>query len=352
MQYRSMGTNKFLSLKEYDYKLPKPLIAQFPIEPRDHSKLLVFHIEKGFIEDRNFYDLPYYLTKGDVLVFNDTRVMPARLFGKTEKGSKVELLLLKQINKHTWRALVKPGNKMRTGAQFFIGNNESVCNVHSVEDDGTRLVVLSKELNLTEEGVLPVPPYITQELKDSERYQTIYSSVPRSVAAPTAGLHFTDHLMDDLEKAGVKIVFVTLDIGWGTFRTISVDNVNDHQMDSEEFLLPESAATTINKAKAEGRRVISIGTTCVRLLESSIEKRGLQPKQIISHGTGSTNLFIRPGHQFKIVDGLVSNFHLPKSTLLLLVSAMIGKENLFKAYNHAINNDYRFYSFGDAMLMI
>ena len=347
-----MGTNKFLSLQEYDYNLPKQLIAQFPVEPRDHSKLLVFHIDKGLLEDRHFYDLPHYLTKGDVLVFNDTRVMPARLFGKTYKGSKVELLLLKQIHEDTWRALVKPGYKMRAGAKFFISNNELTCKVDSVEDEGTRLVVIPKELNLMEEGVIPVPPYITQTLTDPERYQTIYSSVPKSVAAPTAGLHFTDQLMRDLRKTGVEIIFATLDIGWGTFRPISAENIHDHKMDSEEFLLHDSAAKTINKAKAEGRRVISVGTTCVRLLESNIKEHRVESNYIVGHGAGSTNLFITPGHQFKIIDGLVSNFHLPKSTLLLLVSALIGKENLFKTYNHAVDNGYRFYSFGDAMLMI
>ena len=347
-----MGTNKFLNLKEYDYDLPKHLIAQSPVEPRDQSKLLVLDIDKRLLEDRYFYDLPHYLTKGDVLVFNDTRVMPARLFGKTNRGSKVELLLLKQIHKDTWRVLVKPGSKMRKGTQFKVGHDEFTCKVDSVEEDGTRLVVLSEELNLMDEGVVPVPPYITQELDDPERYQTIYSSVAKSVAAPTAGLHFTAQLMEDLRKIGVKIVFVTLDIGWGTFRPISAENIHDHQMDSEEFLLPESASKTINKAKAEGRRVISVGTTCVRLLESNIENHRIESRHIVSHGAGSTNLFIRPGHEFKIVDGLVSNFHLPKSTLLLLVSAFIGKENLFKAYNHAVKKDYRFYSFGDAMLMI
>ena len=352
MQTEPMGTKQFLSLKEYDYNLPKQRIAQVPIEPRDHAKLLVFNIAKGFIEDRNFYDLPHYLTRGDVLVFNDTRVMHARLFGKTEKGSKVELLLLKQINKDTWRALVKPGPKMKAGASFFIGKDKFVCRVDSVEEDGARVVVLSKDLNLMDEGVIPVPPYITNQLKDPERYQTIYSSLPKSVAAPTAGLHFTDQLMETLRKVGVKIIFVTLDIGLGTFRSVSVDNINDHEMDSEEFLLPESAAIAINKAKAEGRRVISIGTTCVRLLESNIKKLQVKHKYGVTHGTGRTNLFIRPGHEFKIVDGLVSNFHLPKSTLLMLVSAMIGRENLFKAYNHVIDNNYRFYSFGDAMLMI
>jgi S-adenosylmethionine:tRNA ribosyltransferase-isomerase len=347
-----MGTNKFLSLNEYDYNLPKQLIAQFPMEPRDHSKLLVLDIDKGLLEDRHFYDLPHYLTKGDVLVFNDTRVMPARLFGKTDNGSTVELLLLKQIHKDTWRALVKPGHKMRKGTQFIVGSNELSCKVDSVEDDGTRLVVLPEELNLMDEGVVPVPPYINQELNDPERYQTVYSSVPKSVAAPTAGLHFTQQLIEDLRKTGVKIIFVTLDIGWGTFRPISADNVYDHQMEAEEFLLPESAAKTINQAKREGRRVISVGTTCVRLLESNVEKRRLESNHIVRHGFGDTNLFISPGHQFKIIDGLVSNFHLPKSTLLLLVSGFIGKENLFKAYNYAVKNDYRFYSFGDAMLMI
>ena len=347
-----MGINNFLSLQEYDYNLPKQLIAQSPVEPRDHSKLLVFDIDKGVLEDRHFYDLSHYLTKGDVLVFNDTRVMPARLFGKTNKGSKVELLLLKQIDKDTWRALVKPGSKMIKGTQFVVGDNEFICKVDSVEVDGTRLVVLSEELNLMNEGVVPVPPYITQELKDPERYQTIYSSLPKSVAAPTAGLHFTEQLMEDLRKTGVEIIFATLDIGWGTFRPISAENIHDHQMESEEFLLSESAAKTINKAKAEGRRIISVGTTCVRLLESNIEKNQIDSNHIVSHGAGNTNLFIRPGHEFKIIDGLVSNFHLPKSTLLLLVSALIGKENLFKAYNYAVKNDYRFYSFGDAMLMI
>ena len=347
-----METNKFLSLQEYDYNLPKQLIAQSPVEPRDHSKLLVLDIDTGLLQDRHFYDLPHYLTKGDVLVFNDTRVMPARIFGKTDKGSKVELLLLKQIQKTTWRALVKPGSKMKKGTQFIVGNNEFTCKVDSVEVDGTRLVVLSEELNLMDEGVVPVPPYITQELNDPERYQTIYSSVPKSIAAPTAGLHFTEQLMEDLRKTGVEIIFVTLDIGWGTFRPISVENIYDHQMDSEEFFLPESAAKTINKAKTEGRRVISVGTTCVRLLESNAKKHPIESNHIVSHGFGNTNLFINPRHEFKIVDGLVSNFHLPKSTLLLLVSALAGKANLFRAYNHAVQNDYRFYSFGDAMLMI
>lgn len=347
-----MGTNKFLSLQEYNYNLPKQLIAQSPMEPRDHSKLLVLDINKGLLEDRHFFDLPYYLTAGDVLVFNDTRVMPARIFGTTENGATIELLLLRKVHKDMWRALVKPGAKMRTGDRFSIGNNELMCKVKSVEHDGTRIVSLSKKLNLMDEGVLPLPPYITQELNDPERYQTIYSSVAKSVAAPTAGLHFTEQLLADLKKIGVNIIFVTLHIGWGTFRPIVSDNIYDHAMESEDFQLSKVAAKTINEAKIDGRRVISVGTTGVRLLESISSSCDPQNVGTIAHGLGSTELFITPGHRFKIVDGLVSNFHLPRSTLLLLVSAFVGKKNLFRAYEHAIENKYRFYSFGDAMLML
>ena len=337
---------------DFDYFLPESLIAQTPIEPRDHSKLMILDRTTGEIKHRHFFDLLDYLIEGDVMVFNDSRVIPARLYGKEDvRGHDVELLLLSQLQKNVWRSLVKPGRRMRVGSKFVIGS-EGVSiegEVIEVENSGTRIVRLDGDEKINDVGVVPLPPYIKKRVEDPERYQTVYSHKEGSVAAPTAGLHFTKDLLSKIREKGVKVVFVTLHVGGDSFRPIKTEDPNKHEMHSEFWDLSSVSAEAINKAKLDGRRVFSVGTTAVRLLENAAS---LQKGSILSAGSGWADIFITPGYKFKIVDNLITNFHLPKSTLLMLTSAISTRELIMKAYDEAVQNEYRFYSFGDAMLIL
>ena len=361
-----------LSLGDYDYSLPPELIAQTPIEPRDHSRLMVVHRADRKIEHRRFTDMPEYLRSGDVMVFNDSRVFPARVYGiRKNTGSKIELLLLHRKSDGVWQALVRPGKKMTVGAVFELSGGGYTINgeVIEVRGDGSRTVHLSSEEHLDDVGIVPLPPYIREPLTDSERYQTVYSRDKGSVAAPTAGLHFTPDLLDRIRSIGVETAFVTLHVGWATFRPVETDDVTQHDMHSEYFCIDEQASETINSAKSEGRRIITIGTTAARLLEHAAslvedEKTGKFPvrpepvegqstqHKVVEPTSGWADIFIYPGYEFRVVDTLVTNFHLPKSTLLMLVSALADRDLVFQAYQEAIDHRYRFYSFGDAMLIL
>ena len=338
---------------DFDYYLPDELIAQTPIEPRDHSRLMVVPMSGGKISHRRFFDLPDLVRERDVLVFNDSRVIPARLYGnRKESGREIELLLLEKISERKWRALVKPGRRMTVGAEFTVMNHQGALamsgTVSGVEEAGTRIVEFSDEDGLRSAGVIPLPPYIHDKLNDAERYQTVYSREEGSVAAPTAGLHFTPELLEKVRKVGAETVFVTLHVGWDTFRPIKTDDATSHEMHSEAWELSPESANAINRAKAEGRRVISVGTTAVRLLEHAalLNKSG---DCVVAPGRGRANLVIYPGFEFKAVDALITNFHLPKSTLLMMVSAFAGRELALRVYDEAVSKRYRFYSFGDAM---
>ena len=336
---------------DFDYQLPEELIAQTPVEPRDHSRLMVLDRASGAIEHRRFYDLPQYLRRGDVLVFNDSRVIPARLHARRVGGGSVELLLLRRVESGRWHALVKPGRRMRQGDAFDVSRDglRITGSVVAVHGDGSRTVELSGEEHLDALGVMPLPPYIHEPLSDPERYQTVYASARGSVAAPTAGLHFTPELLDEIRAQGVETVFVTLHVGLGTFRPVTVDDPESHKMHPEYWELSSSAAEAIRSAKAEGRRVISVGTTAVRLIEQAASQA---PDGQVSPDSGWADIFIYPGHRFRLVDALVTNFHLPKSTLIMLTSALAGRERLLVAYREAASLGYRFYSFGDAMLVV
>lgn len=342
---------------DFDYELPQELIAQTPVEPRDSSRLMVVSRADGSIQHRRFYDLPEYLRPGDVMVFNDSRVIPARLYGRRimdstgspQVGGQIEILLLSRLSPGVWRALVRPGRRMREGIAFEISSDGDGMSgeVLSVEDDGTRIVRLSDEEHLNKVGVVPLPPYIHAPLADSERYQTVYSRIEGSVAAPTAGLHFTPRLLERVRDMGVETAFVTLHVGWDSFRPIKTDDVSSHKMHSEYWELSPESAETLNRAKREVRRVISVGTTAVRLLENAASLHGgnLRP------GSGWADIFITPGYKFRVVDALVTNFHLPRSTLLMLTSALAGRDLILRAYREAVEQRYRFYSFGDAMFI-
>ena len=337
-------------LSEFDYDLPESFIAQTPCEPRDHSKLLVLNSQSGEIEHRIFYQLKEYLQPGDTLIFNDTKVIPARLIGtKAGTGAKIEVFLLSRKNGDEWEALVKPGKKARIGAQIVFGEELS-CEIVANTDFGGRIVRFRYD-GIFEEildrlGQTPLPPYIHEELKDKNRYQTVYARERGSAAAPTAGLHFTKELLADLKAMGVNLGFVTLHVGLGTFRPVNVDHIEEHNMHREYYSVSQETADLINQTKKSGKRVIAIGTTAIRTLESASEEKDvMQPK------SGWTDIFIYPGYEFKIIDALVTNFHLPKSTLLMLISAFAGKKNVFKAYEEAKAKHYRFFSFGDAMFI-
>ena len=338
--------------EEFDYHLPEELIAQSPIEPRDASRLMVLDRKSGAIEHRIFCDLADYLVAGDVLVCNESRVIPARLFGrKVPTGGKVELLLVAKRGERVWGVLTT-GRKVRAGTRIELDRDGSaggiVGEVIGQAGEGARLMEFEVPIEplLDDLGVVPLPPYIHESLEEPERYQTIYARVKGSVAAPTAGLHFTPQLMEELEAKGVEFAFVTLHIGLDTFRPVRTENVEDHPMHSEYYKLSPEVAEQINRAKAVGRRIVAIGTTSVRVLETAAGANLLTPFD------GWTNLFIYPGHQFRAVDALITNFHLPRSTLLMLVTAFAGKELLDRAYREAIQEGYRFYSFGDAMLIL
>lgn len=340
-----------MKTSDFYYDLPKELIAQTPLEPRDSSRLLVLDREKQTLEHKHFYDIIDYLNEGDLLVANDSRVLPARIYGiKDETGAKVEFLLLKQIANNRWETLCKPGKKAKVGTKFSFGNGILRATVVEVKDDGNRIVDFDCEENffttLDKIGQMPLPPYITAELKDKERYQTVYSHELGSAAAPTAGLHFTTELMDRIKAKGVKIAYVTLHVGLGTFRPVKVDDVTKHKMHSEHYEVPEETAKLINETKKNGGRVIAVGTTSCRTLESvAAMYREIKPCE------GFTDIFIYPGFEFKVLDGLITNFHLPESTLIMLVSAFAGYDFIMNAYKEAVKEKYRFFSFGDAMFI-
>ena len=339
-----------MKLTEFDYNLPEELIAQTPVEPRNSSRLMVLDPVDETIEHRHFYDLKEYLEPGDTLIFNDTRVMPARLLGWREgTGGKVEVFLLRRIDGDTWETLVKPGRKAREG-QVVRFSDELTCTVQDSTDFGGRIVTFHYE-GIFEEildrlGETPLPPYIHEKLEDSERYQTVYSREKGSAAAPTAGLHFTKEQMAELKDMGVNLGFVTLHVGLGTFRPVSVDNIEEHVMHKEYYSISQETADLIKATKAAGKRVIAVGTTSIRTLESAATSVGE-----INGRTDWTNIFIYPGYEFKIVDGIITNFHLPKSTLIMLISAFAGREFVLKAYETAVKEKYRFFSFGDAMMI-
>lgn len=340
-----------MKTSDFYYELPKELIAQTPVEPRDSSRLMVLNRETGEIEHRHFYDILDYLNEGDLLVCNDSRVLPARIFGVKETGARVEFLLLKQIGGNRWETLCKPGKKAREGAEFIFGDGIMKAKIAGVTEDGNRIVDFDCNENffaaLDKIGQMPLPPYITEELKDRERYQTVYSHELGSAAAPTAGLHFTEELMEKLRAKGVNIAYVTLHVGLGTFRPVKVDDVTKHKMHSEHYEIPEETARLINQTKQNGKRVIAVGTTSCRTLESVASFYGE-----IKPCDGFTDIFIYPGYEFKVLDGLITNFHLPESTLIMLVSAFAGYDNIMNAYKTAVEEKYRFFSFGDCMCIL
>lgn len=338
-------------LNDYDYHLPDELIGQSPREPRDSSKLMLVNRDEKSVEHKNFYNIIDYLQSGDLLVRNSTKVIPARMFGKKDTGGVLEILLIKRVDLNSWECLLKPAKKLRLGQKLYIGdNNELVAELMEIKEDGNRVLKFQYEGAFEEVldklGKMPLPPYILEALKESKRYQTVYAIKGESVAAPTAGLHFTEELLKKIEEKGVEIVDIFLEVGLGTFRPVQTEDVLDHKMHSEGYEIPEEAALKINKAKSEGRRVISVGTTTTRALESSVSKDG----KLLS-GIGETEIFIYPGYQFKIVDALITNFHLPKSTLLMLVSAFTNREFMMEVYKTAVEEKYHFFSFGDAMFI-
>ncbi len=346
-----------MKLSEFYYDLPEELIAQLPIEKRDESRLLVLNKENGEIEHKVFKNIIEYLKPNDCLVLNETRVIPARIFGKREdvvtpdgvESSTIEMLLLKDFGDKKWEVLVKPGRKCKIGTKIRF-SPKLVAEVLEILEDGNRIVKLEYDgiLNeiLDEIGVMPLPPYIHEKLKDKERYQTVYSRVEGSSAAPTAGLHFTPELLKEVEKMGIKIAKVTLHVGLGTFRPVKEENIEDHKMHSEYYEISEDACNIINETKANGGRVICVGTTSCRTVESAADENGVLKPQ-----SGNTEIFIYPGYKFKVLDCLITNFHLPESTLLMLVSALATKENIMNAYETAVKEKYRFFSFGDAMFI-
>ncbi|HJB50847.1 MAG TPA: tRNA preQ1(34) S-adenosylmethionine ribosyltransferase-isomerase QueA [Candidatus Anaeromassilibacillus stercoravium] len=344
-------TKRNWSTHDFYYDLPKELIAQTPLEPRDSSRLLVLHKETGEMEHRHFYDVIDYLNPGDCLVLNDSRVLPARLYGiKDGTGAKVEFLLLTHREGDTWEVLTGPGKRAKPGTHFTFGDGLLHADVLDVVEGGNRIVEFHYEGNfyaiLDQIGQMPLPHYITEDLKDKERYQNVYSKEVGSAAAPTAGLHFTPELLERIRQKGIKTAFVTLHVGLGTFRPVTVENVSDHKMHSEHYAMSKETADLINETKRNGGRVIAVGTTSCRTLESIALKEGG-----IRESAGWTDIFIYPGFQFRVLDGLITNFHLPESTLIMLVSALAGYDNIMRAYRTAVQEKYRFFSFGDAMFI-
>lgn len=339
--------------QDFYYDLPKERIAQTPIEPRDHSKMMVLHRDTHEIDHKHFYDILDYLKCGDCLILNDTRVLPARLYGeKEETGAHVEFLLLNQKENDVWEVITGPGRRAKVGARFTFGNGILHAEILEVLENGNRIAHFDFEGEsifpvLEKVGEMPLPHYITEKLEDGERYQTVYSKELGSAAAPTAGLHFTPEMLQKIKDKGVKIGFVTLHVGIGTFRPVKAENIEEHQMHSEHYHLPEETAQLILETKANGGRVIAVGTTSCRTLESVATFNGK-----ICAADGWTNIFIYPGYQFKCIDGLLTNFHLPESTLIMLVSAFYDREEVLKAYNIAVSEEYRFFSFGDCMLLL
>lgn len=340
-----------MELKEFDYYLPKELIAQDPLENRSDSRLMLLDKETGAIEHKIFRDITEYLNPGDCLVINDTKVIPARLYGvRKGTGAAIEILLLKRMEDDTWECLVRPGKKCHIGTVIEFGEGLLTGEIVNVVEDGNRYIKFTYdgifEEILDKLGQMPLPPYITHELKDKNRYQTVYAKHEGSAAAPTAGLHFTKELLARIREKGVYIASVTLHVGLGTFRPVKVNNILEHHMHSEYYCIEQSQADIINKARAEGGRIISVGTTSCRTLESAARDDGYIPAV-----SGNTDIFIYPGYKFKAIDGLITNFHLPESTLVMLVSALAGKDHIMAAYEEAVKEKYRFFSFGDAMFI-
>lgn len=341
-----------MKVSDFNYNLPKELIAQHPYDKRDEARLMIIDRETKKIEDKVFKDVIDYLEPGDCLVINNTKVIPARLFGIKDTGAHVEVLLLKRIQGDIWEAMVRPGNKLKPGAKVNIGDGKIEVTILDVLEGGNRKVELKYDgiFNevLDEVGLMPLPPYITEATRDdNEKYQTVYAKYEGSAAAPTAGLHFTEELLEKIRNKGVDIANVTLHVGIGTFRPVKVQNVEDHEMHSEHFYIKKEDAEKINRAKKSGHKVISCGTTSCRVLESIANDEGM-----VKEFEGDTDIFIYPGYKFKCVDRLITNFHLPESTLIMLVSSLAGKDFILKAYNEAIQKRYKFFSFGDAMLIL
>jgi S-adenosylmethionine:tRNA ribosyltransferase-isomerase len=340
-----------MNVKDFDFYLPEELIAQHPLEQRDSSRLMVLDKETGQINHKRFHDIVKYLNQGDTLVLNNTRVMPARLIGeKEETHGKIEFLLLKRIEKDKWECLAKPGKSARVGRKFTFGDGKLKGEVIEVKDNGNRIVEFFYD-GIFEEvldalGEMPLPPYIHEILEDRERYQTVYSKENGSAAAPTAGLHFTEELLEEIKNKGINIVYVTLHVGLGTFRPVKVESLEEHEMHSEFYMISKESADIINETKKRGNTVISVGTTSTRTLETIGDENGFVKEQ-----SGWTNIFIYPGYKFKVVDKLITNFHLPESTLIMLVSTLAGRDSVMNAYEEAVNEKYRFFSFGDAMFI-
>lgn len=340
-----------METKDFDFYLSDELIAQTPLKNRDSSRLLILDRETGEVGHDYFYNIVDFLSPGDCLVLNDTRVIPARLIGEREDtGGKIEFLLLKRTESDTWQTLVKPGKRAKLGNRFIFGDGLLHAEIININEDGSRVIKFEYE-GIFEEildrlGQMPLPPYITKKLEEKERYQTVYSKNRGSVAAPTAGLHFTKELLKKTEEKGVKIAYITLHVGLGTFRPVKAEKIQEHRMHSEFYIVDESAVDIINKTKARGDKIIAVGTTSCRTLESIADEDGK-----VKPGSGWTDIFIYPGFSFRVIDGLITNFHLPKSTLIMLVSAFVGREKTLKAYDTAVKEEYRFFSFGDAMLI-
>lgn len=340
-----------MEVSEFNYNLPEELIAQHPIENRDESRLMILNRKEQTIEHKIFKDIIDYLKPGDCLVRNNTKVIPARLFGKKETGANIEFLLLNRIEGDIWEVMVRPGRKLQIGTKVTFGNGILIAEILEVLNGGNRKVKfyykgIFNEI-LEEIGLMPLPPYIKERLKDKDRYQTVYAKYEGSAAAPTAGLHFTDELFEKIKEKGVEVANVTLHVGIGTFRPVKVQKIEDHDMHSEHFYIKQEDVEKINNAKKNGNRIIAIGTTSCRVLESiADDKTGL-----VREYEGDTQIFIYPGYKFKCIDGLITNFHLPESTLIMLVSALAGKDYIMKAYNEAVKEKYRFFSFGDAMFI-
>ncbi|MCF1685210.1 tRNA preQ1(34) S-adenosylmethionine ribosyltransferase-isomerase QueA [Tetragenococcus halophilus] len=341
-----------LTTEDFDFDLPEELIAQTPLEDRTSSRLLVLDSKTGKLQDKHFYDIIDELHSGDALVMNDTRVLPARLYGKKEEtGAHLEVLLLNNTEGDVWETLVKPAKRAKVGTQITFGDGRIKAVVEEELDHGGRMIRFSYEgiflENLEALGEMPLPPYIKEKLDDPERYQTVYAKENGSAAAPTAGLHFTQELLDKIQQKGIELVYLTLHVGLGTFRPVSVENIEDHNMHSEFYRLTDDAAERLNQVKAKGGKIVAVGTTSIRTLETI----GTKFNGKIKADSGWTDIFITPGYQFKVVDAFSTNFHLPKSTLVMMVSAFAGRDNILNAYQHAIEERYRFFSFGDAMFI-
>ena len=340
-----------MKLEEFDYNLPEELIAQVPIQQRDESRLMVVDREKRTIEDKVFRDIIDYLEPGDCLVRNNTKVIPARLYGKKDTGANVEFVLLKQLDGDIWESIVRPGNKLKPGSKVIFGDGLLKAEILDVLEDGTRKVKFEYDgiFNeiLDQIGLMPLPPYIHESLKENDRYQTVYAKYEGSAAAPTAGLHFTPELLKKIEEKGIKIANVTLHVGIGTFRPVKEENIEEHKMHTEHFYIKQEDVDKINETKKNGKKVIAVGTTSCRVLETVADENTGLVKQIES----DTGIYIYPGYKFKCVDGLITNFHLPKSTLLMLVSALADREFILEAYNKAVEEKYRFFSFGDEIFI-